>query len=100
MKLVDCARVIRSKNAGPTTLSLDLMFEDDVRFKQALASPALTPGAIAPLYGVASENVQVIPYAPAFAIKIVLPRKVIAGDPGDRDVYGAQQHGPLLGVEL
>jgi hypothetical protein len=46
------------------------------------------------------ESVEVIPYAPAFAIKIVLPRKVIAGAPGDRDVYGAQQHGPLLGVEL
>ena len=100
MKLVDCARVIRSKNAGPTTLSLDLMFEDDARFQQALASPALTAAALAPLYGVPPDSVQVIAYAPAFAIKIVLPRKVIAGAPGDRDVYGAQQHGPLLGVEL
>ncbi|MCE2945955.1 MAG: DUF4387 domain-containing protein [bacterium] len=100
MKLVDCARVIRSKNAGPTTLSLDLMFEDDARFRQALSSPALTATALAPLYGVPVESVEVIPYAPAFAIKIVLPRKIIAGAPGDRDVYGAQQHGPLLGVEL
>ncbi len=100
MKLVDCARVIRSKNAGPTTLSLDLMFEDDARFRQALASPSLTPAALAPLYGVPVASVEVIPYAPAFAIKIVLPRKVIAGAPGDRDVYGAQQHGPLLGVVL
>jgi hypothetical protein len=100
MKLVDCARVIRSKNAGPTTLSLDLMFEDDARFRQALASPALAATALAPLYGVPQDSVQVIAYAPAFAIKIVLPRKVIAGTPGDRDVYGAQQHGPLLGVEL
>jgi hypothetical protein len=100
MKLVDCARVIRSKNAGPTTLTLDLMFEDDAGFRQALASPSLTPAALAPLYGVPEADVDVVPYAPAFAIKIVLPRKVIAGAPGDRDVYGAQQHGPLLGVEL
>lgn len=100
MKLVDCARVIRSKNAGPTTLTLDLMFEDDHRFRLAQASTSLTPEALAPLYGVPASSVQVIAYAPAFAIKIVLPRKVIAGDPGDRDVYGAQQHGPLLGVEL
>ena len=27
-------------------------------------------------------------------------RKVVAGDPGDRDVYGAQQHGPLLELDL
>lgn len=100
MKLVDCARVIRSKNAGPTTLTLDLMFEDDHRFRLAQASTSLTPEALALLYGVPASSVQVIAYAPAFAIKIVLPRKVIAGDPGDRDVYGAQQHGPLLGVEL
>jgi predicted metallopeptidase len=100
MKLVDCARVIRSKNAGPTTLSLDLMFEDDARYQHALRSPSLTREAIAPLYGVPGEMVQVIPYAPALAIKIVLPRRTIAGDPGDKDVYGAQQHGPLLGIEL
>jgi hypothetical protein len=100
MKLIDCARVIRSKNAGPTTLSLDLMFETEAMYQRALASPALTREAIAPLYGLPGELVQVIPYAPALAIKIVLARKIIAGDPGDRDVYGAQQHGPMLEVEL
>jgi len=100
VKLIDCARVIRSKNAGPTTLSLDLMFESEAQFQSAMKSPSLTREAIAPLYGVPGEMVQVIPYAPALAIKIVLPRKMIAGNPGDKDVYGAQQHGPLLGVEL
>jgi hypothetical protein len=29
-----------------------------------------------------------------------MPRGVTAGDPGDADAYGAQQHGPLLGLEL
>lgn len=100
MKLVDCARVIRSKNAGPTTLTLDLMFEDEARYRQALVSRSLTPEAIAPLYGVPAASVQVIAYAPALAIKIVLPRRTIAGNPGDKDVYGAQQHGPMLEVVL
>lgn len=100
MKLVDCARVIRSKNAGPTTLTLDLMFDTEAQFRMASASPSLTAAAIAPLYGLDGTQVQVIACAPALAIKVVLPRRVIAGDPGDRDVYGAQQHGPLLGVEL
>ena len=100
MRLVDCARVIRSKNAGPTTLSLDLMFDDEPRFLRALASPALSAAAIAALYGLAADRVTVIPYPPACAIKVVLDRDRVAGDPGDRDVYGAQQHGPLLGVVL
>jgi len=100
MKLIDCARVIRSKNAGPTTLTLDLMFEDEARFRQALGSPSLTCEAIARLYGVAAASVRVIACAPALAIKIVLPRRTIAGNPGDKDVYGAQQHGPMLRVVL
>ena len=29
-----------------------------------------------------------------------LPRLVPAGDTGDTDVYGAQQHGPLLDVDI
>ena len=27
-------------------------------------------------------------------------RSIMAGDPGDYDVYGAQQHAPLLGIEI
>jgi hypothetical protein len=30
----------------------------------------------------------------------VLPRQIMSGDPGDRDVYGAQQHTPLLKLEI
>jgi hypothetical protein len=100
MKLLDIARVIRSKNAGPTTLTVDLMFNDEAGFRRALATPSLMPAAIAELYGLSPRQVEVIPYPPAIAIKIVMERKLVAGDPGDRDVYGAQQHGPLLEVEI
>jgi hypothetical protein len=30
----------------------------------------------------------------------VIARSIMAGDPGDYDVYGAQQHAPLLGIEI
>ena len=100
MKLIEIAQVIRSKNAGPTTLTLDLLFNDEAGYAQARESAALTPAAIAALYGLDSSRVHVIPYPPAHAIKIVMDRSIVAGTPGDRDVYGAQQHGPLLEVEL
>lgn len=100
MKLTDVARVIRSKNAGPTTLTLDLMFNDRPAYERACRSPALTSTAIGALYRVPAERVQIMPYPAALAIKVSLDRKVIAGDPGDRDIYGAQQHGPLLEIEL
>ena|SRR5687767_15578091 len=100
MKLIDIARVIRSKNAGPTTLTLDLLFNDEAGYRRALNSPALQPAAIALLYGLRAEQVELIPYPPAIAIKIAMDRKIVAGNPGDRDVYGAQQHGPLLEIEI
>ncbi len=100
MKLIDCARIIRSKNAGPTQLTIDLLFDTEAEFNRARQSPNFNEAGVAALYGVREDQVRIVPYPPANAIKIVLDRKVVAGTPGDRDVYGAQQHGPLLGLDL
>jgi hypothetical protein len=100
MRLADIAQVIRSKNAGPRRLTLDIMFGSDHDFQRVAQSPALSAAAIASLYDVTADEVTVIPYPQGRAIKIALARRVMAGDPGDCDVYGAQQHAPLLGVEL
>ncbi|HET6237801.1 MAG TPA: DUF4387 domain-containing protein [Acetobacteraceae bacterium] len=99
MRLSDIAQVIRSKNAGPRRLTLDIMFASDTDYQRVVQSPALSREAIGLLYRIPSEDVTVIPYPLGRAIKITLPRDT-AGDPGDRDVYGAQQHAPLLGIEI
>ena len=100
MRLSDIAQVIRSKNAGPRRLTLDLRFATDADYQRVAQSPALGAEAIGRLYRVPAEAVTVIPYPVGRAIKIVLARAIMAGDPGDFDVYGAQQHAPLLGIEL
>jgi hypothetical protein len=100
MRLIDVARVVRSKNAGPLHVTVDLMFADADGYSLALASPSLAAPALAALYGVAEARLKVVPYPAAFAIKVVIDRPIVAGTPGDSDVYGAQQHLPLLGVEL
>jgi uncharacterized protein DUF4387 len=100
MKPEDIASVIRSKNAGPRALTLDVMFADDAGYARAAQSPALTAPRIAASYGAVEGDMRVIPYPFGRAIKIVMPRRITAGDPGDTDAYGAQQHLPLLGVEL
>ena len=100
MRLSDIAQVVRSKNAGPRRLTLDLMFATDADYQRVAQSPALGREPIAALYRVSPEDVTVIPYPVGRAIKIVLARRIMAGDPGDFDVYGAQQHAPLLEVEI
>lgn len=96
--LSDLAPVIRSKNAGPTLLTIDVLFEDAAGFQRGAA--ALTEAIVAARYCVQPEAITIIPYPPGLALKITMPRAVIAGSPGDRDVYGAQQHRPLLDVPL
>ena len=100
MKLSDIAQVIRSKNAGARRLTLDIIFGSDADYQRVAQSPALDADHIARLYRVSPEQVSIIPYPVGRAIKIVMARGIMAGDPGDRDVYGAQQHAPLLGIEV
>jgi hypothetical protein len=100
MKLSEIAAVIRSKNAGPRRLTLDIMLGSDADYQRVAQSPALDATNIGRLYRVPASEVTIIPYPVGRAIKIVMARNIMAGDPGDRDVYGAQQHGPLLGIEI
>ena len=100
MKLADIAQVIRSKNAGPRRLTLDLMFANDADYQRVAQSPALDRARLAALYRVEPDEVTVIPYPVGRAIKVVLARRIMAGDPGDFDVYGAQQHAPMLSLEI
>jgi len=100
MRLYDLARVIRSKNAGPFTLTVDLFFSDADKFKTVMDSPAFEKQKIASLYNVSGDEVQIHPFAEILAIKITMPRTISSGAPGDLDVYGSQQHFPLGDIEI
>ena len=41
-----------------------------------------------------------INYDAANAIKITIPRPIISGDIDDSDVYGGQQHAPLVNLDV
>ena len=99
-RLGDLARVVRSKNAGALYLTLDIMFDDETVYRRVRDSAALDARRIATLYGVSHNAVAVIPYDVALAIKVTIPRPVPSGDPADGDVYGAQQHAPLLDLVI
>ena len=97
-RLRDVALAVRSKNAGPYTLTLDVVLP--TRECMEAAARALTPEVVARLYRVDPRQVEVIVYPPANAVKVNLPRPTPSGHPGDTDVYGAQQHALLLDVEV
>jgi Domain of unknown function (DUF4387) len=101
--LGELADVFRSKNAGPFSITIDLMFKDMATFERVVASGAISPAAVATRYRLNPELIHIAPFPKAKAIKITLPRlwgTRGSGSPGDRDVYGAQQHAPLLDLPV
>jgi hypothetical protein len=95
-QLVDRARFIRSKNAGPFQVAIDVVFATERDFATARRSGLLSREAVAAAYRVSeNEVIGVQEWDAALAIKVTLRRAVSAGAPGDTDCYGAQQHGPL-----
>lgn len=95
------ARVIRSKNCSPFELTLDIIFNDWSDYDRIKANNLLNAEHIAAAYAIPVQTIQAFIYFdPAKAIKVVMARTNSSGSPGDSDVYGAQQHGPLLNISI
>jgi len=101
LRLSDLATVIRSKNAGPFLITLDVFFKDAETFSRVRDSGAITRQEIAEVYRVPEGDIQEITFfEPAAALKITLKRWISSAAPGDTDVFGAQQHVPLMNLPL
>jgi hypothetical protein len=101
VRLTDIAAVIRSKNAGPFELTLDILFNHEMYYRHAKEIDFFNAKLISRLYGISIDNITgIIYFDPAAAVKITLVRPVASGSIGDTDVYGAQQHVPLLSLEV
>ena len=100
-KLVDIADIIRSKNAGPYELTFDIMFKDYSWFEKVCAAKAINAELVCGLFHIPpGDIINIVEFYPAKAVKITIKRPICSGDLGETDVYGAQQHAPLLGVAL
>lgn len=99
--LYEYAKVLRSKNAGPFEVTLDILFEDKEKYERVKQSNVLTKERIAESYHVDVSDIHHFVYFDqALGIKITMARDVSSGSARDRDVYGAQQHAPLMNIEI
>jgi len=99
-KLWEVSKLIRSKNAGPFELTFDVIFKDRDTYERVRDARLLGAEWFAKTYRLTPEVVSVINYDAAIAIKITIPRPVISGDIDDTDVFGGQQYGPLVDLEV
>ncbi len=99
--LTELASVIRTKNAGPFELTIDIIFKTREIYERVKKEQSIDAALIARLYRIPEEDVLAVTYFdPAGAFKATLKRRVPSGNMGDTDIYGAQQHAPLLELSL
>jgi hypothetical protein len=77
-----------------------VVFDERSMYERVRATGVLGPALFVRLYHVREEDVLFSEYPAGNAFKATIPRLIASGDVGDTDVYGAQQHAPLLDVEI
>src|SRR5437899_1135861 len=93
--------MLRSKNAGPFQITIDIFFKEHAVYVAFKEEGALTPAAVAKLYQIDVADVLGIYFWDVTsAVKVTLRRSASAGSIFDNDCYGAQQHAPLLNVRV
>jgi hypothetical protein len=100
-RLFDLAKTIRSKNAGVDRITFDVIFSDRANYDRVRRSGALSRDAICRIFGIAPDRItDCVEFDPALAIKFTIRRTRSSGSPGDGDIFGSQQYGPLLDLEI
>lgn len=94
------AKLIRSKNAAPWQLTVDIMLADAETYQRVVDADVITKASMGEMFQLDPEQVQLYLYPPANAIKISFPRHVPNGDPADTDTFGGQQFAPLVDLEI
>lgn len=101
MKLYDAAAVFRSKNSGPFEITVDVLFTDPALYYKIKDSGQINKEVVSKLYNIVPEHItNIVFFDQALGFKITFARKVSSGTFLDRDVYGAQQHAPLMELQV
>ena len=99
-KLRNVCRHIRSKQAGPFWVTMDIWFDSAENYQRYKDSPGLSPEVFEKLFGTDPDLVKKIPVPDFDLVKISYPRANPQGGMVERDMHSGQQYVRLLDVEL
>src|SRR5690606_13974637 len=100
-KIKDLAALVRSKNSGPFEVTFDIIFDDWDKYLLVKNSGMINSALISRLYNVPTQYIlTLVHFDVAYAIKFTIPRHRAQGGVGETDMHAAQQHAPLLDVEV
>ena len=100
-KLSEIASTVRSKNAGVNQITFDIIFPGKESYTRVKESGVITKESIAKLFGIPGSRISdFVTFDVGNAIKFTIYRLRPSGSPGDWDILGCQQYGPLLEIEV
>jgi hypothetical protein len=96
----EAAKYVRSKNAGPFWITIDIFCDSAEAFGRFRNSPKIGSEVIAGIYGVAPDQVKRFFLPDLKVIKFSFPRLKPQGNRYERDMHGGQQYVRILELEL
>jgi hypothetical protein len=87
-RIGETAFKVRSKNAGPFWVTVDIFCGDEAAF--TTIAKGLSSDTVARLFQQPVETIKRFEIPDLHVVKFSLPRPVVQGDRRDRDMHGAQ----------
>ncbi|MCH9675548.1 MAG: DUF4387 domain-containing protein [Gammaproteobacteria bacterium] len=87
-RLGDTVLKVRSKNAGPFWVTIDIFCGDEPAY--AAVTKGLSNSAVAQLFQQPAATLKRFEIPDLNVVKFSMPRPVVQGDRFDRDMHGAQ----------
>ncbi|WFR57646.1 DUF4387 domain-containing protein [Anaerocolumna sp. AGMB13025] len=98
--IANTASYVRSKNAGPFWITIDIFCETQEAYQMIVDSTKLTPQAISKLYNVSEKDTKLFYLPDLKTVKISIPRSTPQGSEYERDMHSGQQYVQILDFEL
>ncbi|MEV0161686.1 uncharacterized protein DUF4387 [Nonomuraea fuscirosea] len=96
----DLALEVRSKNAGPFWVTMELFMRDADGYRVVADETFIDEHVIARLYRVDAGTVRMFRIPSLNVVKISFPRPVSQGSLRDRDMHAGQHHVPLAALPV
>lgn len=97
-ELGSVAEKVRSKNAGPFWLTIDVFCGDEKTYERVRTG--LESGRVAELFGIPSQVLKRFDLPQLHVVKFSCPRPSIQGSVEDRDMHGAAAAALLAEIEI
>lgn len=99
-KVRDVCSHIRSKNAGPFWITLDVFFDGEESYRRYHDDVVFAPERIGPLFDTEAALVKRYPVDRLNMLKISFPRPRPQGGIVERDMHSGQQFVRILALDL